>query len=88
MHLSKYRSVWTLHAFISSSKLENFHPFSSKREKEKKIKMNNLWFLKIFLQSFYGYQDGNLDMQDLVLLQTFLGLSLSIGMLMYFLLNY
>lgn len=30
------------------------------------------------LQSFYGYHDGY-DMQDLVLLQTFLGLSLAVG---------
>lgn len=29
-------------------------------------------------QSFYGFQDGY-DMQDLVLLQTFLGLSLAVG---------
>jgi hypothetical protein len=38
----------------------------------------NIFMPEIFFQSFYGYQDGH-DMQDLVLLQTFLGLSLSIG---------
>lgn len=30
------------------------------------------------MQSFYGFHDGY-DMQDLVLLQTFLGLSLAVG---------
>lgn len=40
--------------------------------------MNNLLHEYFHTQSFYGYQDGH-DMQDLVLLQTFLGLSLSIG---------
>ena len=76
MHFSKYRSLRTLHAFISSRKFFFFLPFKSINL------MNNLYCLNIFTQSFYGYQDGH-DMQDLVLLQTFLGLSLSIGMSQY-----
>ena len=40
------------------------------------------WLFQIFAsfstQSFYGFHDGY-DMQDLVLLQTFLGLSLAVG---------
>ncbi|KAG5674643.1 hypothetical protein PVAND_004597 [Polypedilum vanderplanki] len=35
-------------------------------------------YTPLFFLSFYGYQDGH-DMQDLVLLQTFLGLSLAVG---------
>lgn len=35
-------------------------------------------FILNLLQSFYGFSDGY-DMQDLVLLQTFLGLSLAVG---------
>lgn len=38
----------------------------------------NLTDFSLFMQSFYGYHDGH-DMQDLVLLQTFLGLSLAVG---------
>ena len=68
LHFSLYRFLRILYSNFPSGQLHLHLPFSRR-----------LIFNPInYSQSFYGYQDGH-DEQDLVLLQTFLGLSLSIG---------
>jgi len=64
---SSNRGLWSLYA----------HLFPGEFDADECIDSSNLLIHSLW-QSLYGFSDGY-DMQDLVLLQTFLGLSLAVG---------